>query len=247
MTSAGPGSLSRMAITLPLTPLAPTAAPDVVDRATWQRACDELLAREKALTREGDAIAAARRRLPMTKVEGTVEGPDGPLDIADVFEGRSQLIAYFHMWHDGHAPEGQCEGCTFFTAGVQNPEYVHSRDVTLAIMYQGAYPDVAEYAEFVGNRLPFYSARNSQSLLAGRDFGFFASFLRQGDDVYETWWATGRGTEAMSPSYQLLDRTVYGRQETWEDSPAGWPQLFDASQGDQFRTAGKPTIQWARH
>jgi predicted dithiol-disulfide oxidoreductase (DUF899 family) len=236
-----------MAIRLPLEPLAPTSAPQVVDRETWQRACDELLVREKALTRESDTLAAARRRLPMTAVpaDATVGGPDGPVPFRDVFEGRSQLITYFHMWHDGHPPEGQCEGCTFFTAGVQQPEYLHSRDVTLAIMYQGSYPDVADYAAFVGNRLPFYSAGGADAVLAGRGFGFFASFLRQGDDVFETWWATGRGTEAMSPSYQLLDRTVYGRQETWEDSPAGWPQLFDASAGAQFRAAGRPTVQWA--
>jgi predicted dithiol-disulfide oxidoreductase (DUF899 family) len=80
--------------------------------------------------------------------------------------------------------------------------------------------------------------------VAGRDFGFLACFLRDGDDVYETWWTTGRGTEAMAWSYDLLDRAVYGRQESWEDSPEGWPQPFGV-EASQFRTAGRPTIQWS--
>lgn len=232
---------------LPFDPITPTAAPASVDRAAWLAACDDLLVREKAHTREGDAIAAARRRLPMTLVPPgtTVVGADGTVPLVDVFEGRRQLVAYFHMWHDGRPPEGQCEGCTFFSAEGQRPAYLHSRDVTLAIMCQGDYEESRTYADFVENRLPWYSARESAGLLAGRDFGFLASFLRQGDDVYETWWATGRGTEALSWSYDVLDRTVYGRQETWEDSPAGWPQGIDASSGDQFRTGGRPTIQWS--
>ena len=92
--------------------------------------------------------------------------------------------------------------------------------------------------------LPWWSAREAPGLVAGRDFGFLACFLRDGDDVYETWWTTGRGTEAMAWSYDLLDRTVYGRQESWEDSPEGWPQPFGV-EASQFRTAGRPTIQWS--
>ena len=95
----------------------------VVDRETWLAACDDLLTREKAHTREGDAIAAARRRLPMTEVlaDVTVVGADGRIPFVDAFEGRRQLIGYFHMWHDGKPWEQQCEGCTFFTAQVQRP------------------------------------------------------------------------------------------------------------------------------
>ncbi len=230
---------------LPFEPV-PAAAPEVVGREAWLAACEQLLVREKAHTREGDAIAAARRRLPMTPVpaDAAVVGPDGPVPFLEVFEGRCQLLAYFHMWHDGQPPEGQCEGCTFFTAHVQRPEYLHSRDVTLAVLCEGTYEESKPYADFVGNRLPWYSARGSVGLLAGRDFGFLASYLRQGDQVYETWWTTGRGTEAMAWSYHLLDRTVYGRQESWELSPDGWPRTADVL-GGQFRVAGRPTIQWS--
>jgi predicted dithiol-disulfide oxidoreductase (DUF899 family) len=106
--------------------------PTVVDRKTWQAEIDDLRAREKAHTREGDAIAAARRRLPMVEVDAmtTVVGPSGPVTLLDVFEGRRQLSVYFHMWHDGMPSEDQCEGCTFFNGQVRELSYLHSRDVT---------------------------------------------------------------------------------------------------------------------
>jgi predicted dithiol-disulfide oxidoreductase (DUF899 family) len=174
----------------------------------------------------------------------TVVGADGEIPFVQAFEGRRQLIGYFHMWHDGRSWDQQCEGCTFFTAQGQRPEYLHSRDVTLAIFCEGTYSESRPYADWVGNRLPWYSARDSRAVTAGRPFGYLAFFLREGDRVYETYWSTGRGTEAMAWSYALLDRTVYGRQEEWEDSPAGWPQEFGV-RGENFRVAGRPTIQWS--
>jgi predicted dithiol-disulfide oxidoreductase (DUF899 family) len=231
---------------LPFQQLTAQAAPSIVDRETWLAACEDLLTREKAHTREGDAIAAARRRLPMTEIPSdvTVVGVDGSIPFVDAFEGRSQLIGYFHMWHDGKPWDQQCEGCTFFTAQAQRPAYLHSRDVTLAVFCQGTYPESRPYADFVENRLPWYSARDADALVAGRWFGFLACYLRFDDRVFETYWSTGRGTEAVAWSYALLDRTVYGRQETWEDSPEGWPQHF-GTRGEQFRSAGRPTIQWS--
>ena len=98
----------------------------------------------------------------------------------------------------------------------------------------------------MGLDMPWYSARDSaDALLAGRWFGMQVCYLRDGDRVFETYWTSGRGAEAMAPSYGLLDMTVYGRQEDWEDSPPGWPQPFGTS-GEQFRTDGRPTAQWAR-
>ncbi|HEY0807403.1 MAG TPA: DUF899 family protein [Pseudonocardiaceae bacterium] len=126
--------------------------PPVVDRATWQAEHDVLLAREKAHTHEGDAIAAARRRLPMVEVDATVPliGPNGPVPLLDVFEGRRQLIAYFHMWHDGRSAADQCEGCTFFNGDVNELSYLHSRDVTYATFAQGTYDEIARYHDFMG-------------------------------------------------------------------------------------------------
>src|SRR5215468_9284814 len=92
-------------------------APKIVDRSTFQAELDALLVREKAHTREGDAIAAARRRLPMVEVDATTKlfSPHGPATLLDVFEGRRQLIAYYFMWHSGHPALEQCEGCTWVT------------------------------------------------------------------------------------------------------------------------------------
>jgi predicted dithiol-disulfide oxidoreductase (DUF899 family) len=228
------------------TPVLPT----VVDRATWQAELDKLLVREKAHTREGDAIAGARRRLPMVEVDPTIVlvGPHGPVTLLDVFEGRRQLVVYFHMWYDGQPAEAQCEGCTFFNGQVRELSYLHSRDVTYATFCQGPYDESARYRDFMGWDVPWYSAADSaDALLAGRWFGMLVCYLRNDDRVFETYWTTGRGVEVMAPSYGLLDMTVHGRQETWEDSPAGWPQGWgNTSPGDQFRVDGRPTAQWSR-
>jgi predicted dithiol-disulfide oxidoreductase (DUF899 family) len=200
--------------------------PVVVDRATWQAELDALPVREKARTREGDAIAAARRRLPMVEVDSTISliGPHGPVTLLEVFEGRRQLIAYFHMWHAGRAAAAQCEGCTFCNGQVRELSCLHSRDVTYATFCQGPYDESVRYRDFTGWDVPWYSAQDSaDALLAGRRSGMFClvCYLRHGDRVFETYWNSGRGVEAMAPSYGLLDMTVHGRQETWEDSPAG--------------------------
>jgi predicted dithiol-disulfide oxidoreductase (DUF899 family) len=173
-------------------------------------------------------------------------GPDGPVPLLDVFEGRRQLIAYYHMWHDGRPAAEQCEGCTFFSGDVRELSYLHSRDVTYAVFAQGPYEPIARYRDFMGWEAPWYSARDSaETLLAGRWFGMLVCYLRQDDRVFETYWTTGRGVEPMTSSYSLLDLTVYGRQETWEDSPAGWPRRW-GTKGEQFRTDGRPTAQWSR-
>lgn len=222
--------------------------PAMVDRATWQLELDRLLLREKAHTREGDAIAAARRRLPMVEVDPTLKliGSHGSVTLLEVFEGRKQLIVYFHMWHSGQPAAGQCEGCTFFNSQVRELSYLHSRDVTYATICQGSYEESSRYREFMGWDVPWYSAPDSaDALLAGRSFGLLVCYLRHGDRVFETYQTTDRGVEVMAPNYGLLDMTVYGRQETWEDSPAGWPQRGEVP-GDQFRTNGRPTSQWSR-
>jgi predicted dithiol-disulfide oxidoreductase (DUF899 family) len=226
----------------------PLPQPEVTDRASWQALLDDLLVREKAHTRQGDAIAAARRRLPMVEVDPTipVTGEQGPVPLLEVFEGRRQLIAYYHMWHTGKPAPQQCEGCTFFNGQVVELSYLHSRDVTYATFSEGPYEESARYRDFMGYEMPWYSARDSaDALLAGRWFGMNVCYLRDGGRVFETYWFSGRGGEATAPVYALLDRTVYGRQETWEDSPPGWPQFW-ANDGGQFRSNGRPTAQWPR-
>lgn len=221
--------------------------PRVVERDEFQAELDRILVREKAWTREGDAIAAARRRLPMVAVDPRtpLTGPDGPVPLIDVFEGRSQLVAYYHMWHTGRPTAEQCEGCTFNTSHVTELEYLHSRDVTYAVFCEGPYEEASRYREFMGYPAPWYSVPPDSVDKLVRHFGVLASYVRDGDDVYETYWTTGRGDEVMAPSYALLDRTIYGRQEAWEDSPDGWPRRWGAG-GGQFQMNGRPIAQWSR-
>jgi predicted dithiol-disulfide oxidoreductase (DUF899 family) len=226
------------------------ATPKTVDRSTFQAEVDALRVREKAHTREGDAIAAARRRLPMVEVDPTITltGPHGPVTLLEAFEGRRQLIAYYFMWHTGHPAPEQCEGCTWVTAQVRELSYIHSRDITYATFCQGPYEESARYRDFMGWEMPWYSVQGSVgALLAGRQVGrmYLVCYLRQGDRVFETYWTTVRGVEVMDYSYALMDLTVYGRQEPWEDSPSGWPQPWQVD-GSNTRTNGRPIAQWSR-
>jgi predicted dithiol-disulfide oxidoreductase (DUF899 family) len=223
--------------------------PRMVDRNTFEAQLDALRVREKAHTREGDAIAAARRRLPMVEVDGAAPliGESGAVTLLDAFEGRRMLVAYFFMWHVGKPAREQCEGCTWVASQVTELSYIQARDVTYAVLCQGPYQESARYRDFMGWDMPWYSAQASlETLLVGRRVGRFhlVCYLRQGSKVFETYWTTGRGVEAMDNSYDLLDMTVYGRQEMWEDSPAGWPRFLEGKQ--RVRSNGRPIAQWPR-
>jgi predicted dithiol-disulfide oxidoreductase (DUF899 family) len=224
-------------------------APNIVDRNTFQAELDALRLREKAHTKAGDAIAAARRKLPMVEVDAATPliGERGAVTLLDAFEGRRLLIAYYFMWHAGRPAPEQCEGCTFYTLQVRELSFIHSRDVTYATFAQGPYGESARYRDFMGFEMPWYAApRDSlDTLLVGRKVGMthIVCYLQQGSKVFETYWTTRRGVEAMDNSYRLLDLTVYGRQERWEDSPAGWPRL----KGEHaYRIGERPIVQWPR-
>ncbi|WP_433012512.1 DUF899 family protein [Kribbella sp. CA-294648] len=223
--------------------------PPAVDRAAFEAELQTLRAREKAHTREGDAIAAARRRLPMVEVDPTLEltGAQGPTTLLDAFEGRQQLIAYYFMWHHGHPAAEQCQGCTWCTTQVAELSYLHSRDITYAVFAQGPYSESSRYRDFMGWEMPWYSALPSlETLLVGRRVGsmHLVCYLRDGDRVFETYWTTLRGVEAMDYSYALMDLTVYGRREQWEDSPAGWPKEWQPGYPKVLN--GRPIAQWSR-
>lgn len=225
------------------------AAPRIVDRSTFQAELDALRVREKAHTREGDALAAARRRLPMVAVDGAtpLTGDHGPVTLLDAFEGRRILIAYYFMWYAGRPAPEQCEGCSLYTAQVRELSFLQSRGVTYATICQGPYDESARYRDFMGWEMPWYAADRGglETLLVGRRVGMMhiVCYLRQGSDVFETYWTTRRGVEVMGNSYALLDLTVYGRQEPWEESPAGWPRL---SGEDLYRVGDRPIVQWPR-
>jgi len=227
-----------------------SAIPKLVDRAAFEAELDVLRAREKAHTRESDAIAAARRRLPMVEVDGTTPliGEKGDVTLLDAFEGRSLLIAYYFMWHKDQPAPLQCEGCTLFTSQVRERVYINSRDVTYATFCQGPYEPSIRYRDFMGWDMPWYSAETSlDTLLVGREHNrmHIVCYVRKGGSVFETYWTTARGVEAMDNNYHLLDLTVYGRQEEWEDSPERWPQPWGEGAA-RMRKDGRPIAQWER-
>jgi predicted dithiol-disulfide oxidoreductase (DUF899 family) len=229
--------------------------PPIVDLTEWTAARDELLVREKAHTREGDAIAAARRRLPMVEFDPSVEvvGPDGPVPFLDVFQGRDELIVYKHMWWDGAPHQGQCEGCTFAAWQLRDASYLHARGVSFAILTSGRWEEVAPYLDFMGYTQPWYSVRDVAAPV-GRGMGSITSFLRDGERAFLTYSTTGRGNEAFESVPALLDMTPYGRRESWEDNPAGWPEgehacwywRTDAAGQATGGPTGRPVPQWTR-
>ncbi|WP_353940866.1 DUF899 family protein [Streptomyces sp. HUAS MG91] len=203
------------------------ALPPVVDAATWEKELAALRVREKAATRELDAIAAQRRRLPMVEMPDYVlEGADGPVRLAEIFGGHPQLIVYSHMWHEGAA--WQCGGCTGFTSQFTRLLGLEKFDARFVIVTQGPIDEALAYRRKVGNRMDWYSTAHSSfgaDVGAPPNGGFAVNvFLRDGETVYRTWHTDGRGTEQLSHLFPLVDVLPYGRQEVWQDSPDGWPQ-----------------------
>jgi predicted dithiol-disulfide oxidoreductase (DUF899 family) len=226
-----------------------TSLPTFVDRAAFEAELAELRVREKAHTREGDAIAAARRRLPMVEMDAALPliGAAGRVTLLDAFEGRRQLIAYFHMWHDGRPAAEQCEGCTWNNTQVTERSYLYSRDITYAVLCQGPYDESSRYREFMNWDLPWYSAKPSlDALLVGRQVGMMhvVCYVRDGDRVFETYWTTGRGVEAVDHNHRLMDLTVWGRQEPWETSPDGWPQACTSTRTETGPPTWTPVVTW---
>jgi predicted dithiol-disulfide oxidoreductase (DUF899 family) len=203
------------------------AVPPIVDQDAWAAALAELRVREKAATRELDAIAAARRSLPMVELpDYTLDGPDGPVRLVDVFEGKRQLIVYNHMWFPGE--EWQCPGCTGFTSQFTRLEFLDPYDARFVIVTQGPIDDALAYKARVGNRMDWYSTANSpfgSDMGAPPNGGFQLNvLLRVGDTAYRTYNTQGRGVEQVGHTFPLIDLLPYGRQEEWQDSPSGWPQ-----------------------
>lgn len=203
-----------------------SAFPPVVDQGTWRTALDDLRKREKAATRELDAIAAQRRRLPMVEMpDYTLIGEDGPVRLVDVFEGKSQLIVYNHMWFDNE--EWQCPGCTGLTSGWTRLEFLGNYDARMVIVTNGPIDQALAYKSKVGNKMEWYSSSESSfgaDVDAPPGEGFAVNvFLRDGDTVYRTWHTNGRGTEQLTYTFGLIDLLPWGRQEEWQDSPDGWP------------------------
>lgn len=172
-----------------------SATPEIVGRDEWERARAELLIREKAHTRAGDGVAAARRRLPMTRMDPlAVVGRNGRVALHDVFEGRRMLIVYHFMWKEGAAHHKQCEGCTHSQVAMNSAvcAYLGERDVTYAVFSGGPWNEIVAYRDFMGWTTPWYSTADSGEVLATRNGGDLRCYLRDGDQVFQTYETMAR-------------------------------------------------------
>jgi predicted dithiol-disulfide oxidoreductase (DUF899 family) len=202
----------------------------VVSPEEWEAARQELLVKEKELTRARDALAAERRRMPRMPVEKEYEfeGPDGPVSLLGLFDGRRQLIVYRFFYEPGVAdfPDGGCRGCSFLADQVAHPAHLNDRDTTLAFVSRASQPDIERWKARMGwEQIPWYTLTDDFDA----DFGVGEwhgtnAFLRDGESIYRTYFVNNRGDEAMGSTWSYLDITALGRQEEWEDSPEGYPQ-----------------------
>jgi predicted dithiol-disulfide oxidoreductase (DUF899 family) len=204
--------------------------PQIVTPQVWLDAVHELRGEEKALTRQLDALSAKRRRLPAVEVDGSYRftGHDGEVGFLDLFEGRRQLIVYHFMLppDDDHV----CEGCAMFVDQLPHLAHLHARDTSLALVSRAPYPGLAAVRDRMGWTVPWYSSFGSTFNRAmgvttddGESFAL-SVFLRDGDSISRTYVTDGRGVETLGTVWSLLDRTPFGRQETWQDAPPGRPQ-----------------------
>jgi predicted dithiol-disulfide oxidoreductase (DUF899 family) len=222
--------------------------PPVVSETEWQAARDALLAKEKEATRGRDALAAERRRLPRVRIEKeyAFEGPEGRVTLPDLFDGRRQLLLYHFMF--GPNQDAGCDGCSMFVDQIGHLAHLNARDTSFALVSRAPIEKIVAYKARMGWRIPWVSSFNSDFNVDfgvgpetpregvyqdGETFGL-SVFLRDGADVYRTYFTTARGIEALGSVWTFLDLTPLGRQEDWEDSPPGYPQT-------------KPYEWWRRH
>ena len=221
--------------------------PPVVSSTEWQAARDALLAKEKEATRARDALSAERRRLPVSGSSRTTSlTSDGKTRLLDLFEGRRQLLLYHFMF--GPNQEAGCGGCSMFVDQVGHLAHLHARGTSFALVSRAPLAKIEAYRKRMGWTIPWVSSFESDFNVDfgvspetpepdvyqdGETFGL-SVFLRDGDSIFRSYFTTHRGVEALGSVWTFLDLTPLGRQEDWEDSPAGYPQT-------------KPYEWWRRH
>jgi predicted dithiol-disulfide oxidoreductase (DUF899 family) len=203
--------------------------PPVVSPQEWKAAREELLVKEKELTRARDDLAAERRRMPRMAVEGEYrfEGPDGAVGLEDLFAGRRQLIVYRFFFDPdvkGY-PEKGCPGCSFVADQVAHLAHLNARDTTLVFVSRAPQENIERLKERMGWEIPWYTLTDSFDADFDVDEWHGTNvLLRDGGEVFRTYFVDKRGDEQMGNTWNYLDITALGRQEIWEDSPEGYPQ-----------------------
>jgi predicted dithiol-disulfide oxidoreductase (DUF899 family) len=226
--------------------------PPIVSPEAWEAARQQMLVKEKAFTRSRDALAAERRRMPWMAVEKgyRFEGPRGSSSLLDLFEGRRQLIVYRAFFEPGVFgwPEHACRGCSLGADQVANLAHLNARGTTLAYASRAPQKDIECLKARMGWTMPWYTITDSFDT----DFGVnewhgHNAFIRDGDKVFRTYLINERGDEAMGSTWSYLDITALGRQETWEDSPKGYPQTAPYkwwNWHDNYNSAASPDPKW---
>jgi predicted dithiol-disulfide oxidoreductase (DUF899 family) len=203
--------------------------PSIVSPQEWEAAREQLLVKEKALTRARDALAAERRRMPWLAVDKEYEfnGPEGTVSLLELFGGRRQLVVYRAFFEPGVSgwPEHACRGCSMVADQVAHIAHLNARDTSLAFVSRAPQTDIARLKARMGWEMPWYTLTDAFDA----DFGVHLwhgtnVFFRDRDTVFRTYFINKRGDEAMGGTWSYLDVTPLGRQENWEDSPKGYPQ-----------------------
>jgi predicted dithiol-disulfide oxidoreductase (DUF899 family) len=210
--------------------------PPIVSPEDWIAAREKLLVKEKDHMRAGDALAAERRRMPWMAVEKgyRFQGPNGAASLADLFEGRRQLVIYRAFYAPDVTtcapgtsyPERACLGCSMIADQVAHPAHLNARDTTLAFASRAPQAEIQGLKERMGWELiPWYSITDDFDADFGVDeWHGHNAFIRDGGRIYRTYFINSRGAEAIGSTWSYLDMTAVGRQEEWEDSPEAYPQ-----------------------
>ena len=207
-----------------------SSLPKVVSLEAWQREVDQLRIKEKELTRATDAVNAQRRKLPMVRIDRDYEfeGESGKVNLLDLFNGRTQLIVYHFMF--GPDTDAGCPGCSWVTDAMSHPAHLNARDTSLVLISRAPLPKLLSYRQRMGWNLPWYSSFASDfnvdmgATKDGSEDHVTSVFIREKNQIYRTYYTNNRGVEHLGSHWTYLDLTPFGRQEDWEDSPAGWPK-----------------------
>jgi predicted dithiol-disulfide oxidoreductase (DUF899 family) len=225
----------------------------VVSHEAWRKARLELLAAEKELTRQRDALTRRRMAMPWERVEKSYrfEGPNGALSLADLFAGRSQLIVYHFMlgpdWEEG------CKSCSFWADNFDRiPIHLHHRDVTFTAVSRAPLAKIEAYRKRMGWSFPWVSSYGSdfnydfhvsfteEQLAAGKvdhNYGPFEGYEElpgvsvfykdERDEVFHTYSCYARGIDMVNGAYQFLDLVPKGRDEDGFEFTMEWVRRHD--------------------
>jgi predicted dithiol-disulfide oxidoreductase (DUF899 family) len=244
-----------------------TEHPRVVSPDEWLTARKRLLIKEKALTRQQDALSAERRKLPWTKVEKryVFDGANGEETLADLFAGRTQLIIYHFMF----GPDWQ-EGCPSCSFGMDHVDgalpHLVQRDVTFAVVSRAPYPKIDGFRKRMNWRFKWVSSHrndfnrdyhvsfSSQEISKGNVYynfgmnefpseeapGLSVFYKDESGTVFHTYSAYARGLEPILATYSLLDLVPKGRDEDDLEFTMSWVRHHDRYENGFLADSDKP-------